>query len=125
MKNDQNLKQKSDFTGDDLAVAKLRLDQAQAVYDEWLPTVQRWQKDKYGWFRRKKRSWWHGVLASLEKAKEDYRFILEGMSHEQNIDLVDQSAYMAANPEAKPFPWKTVGLVAAGLVLIIIFYKVV
>lgn len=115
----------SDFTDASLLTAEKRLNEAKAVHDEWLPTVQRWQRDKNGWFKRTKKDWWSGVLRTLENAQRDYDNILASMSHEQNIGLVDLTTDMAMNTGKKPFPWSTLGLAFGGVVIVVIFYKLV
>lgn len=116
--------QYSNFTDFDLQQAEARYQEIEAYYYEWLPTVQRWQKDKDGWFKRTKRDWWNGVLAERQAAKDSLDFIYRTMENDASTDFNDL-ALNGNHDDANDFPWTTVGIATGVALLIVAIYKII
>lgn len=119
-------KQISNFTQTELDEAVQRKKEAQALYDEWLPNVLRWQADKAGWAERTgKFDAWEKIKENLQRANEDYEYILLQIEGTQSVQLNDLALERGREnqEEQNSFPWGTVGLSVGAIIIIVLVYK--
>jgi hypothetical protein len=116
----------SRWTGDDLASIEAQIKNAQAEYQRYLEeynTGMRTGSTSYAkrvrWPRVEKAQ---QVLDTLNKQKQE---MLSSMSKEQSIAIVDTTVEEATKPETNSFPWVTLGVAVAALILIVVIVKVV
>lgn len=117
---------RSKWTGEDFAAIEAQIADANEVYQKYI--------DEYNWGIQNgsasyaKRARWPRVTAAktiLDTLEQQYENMLSVMGKKQAIDIVDTTIYEATAEQPSEIPWKTIGLVAGAIILIVIVVKLV
>ena len=115
----------SNFNGDDFNKLELEIQAAKDTYQQRVEAYNySVSKGHHSYAKRKRKPEMEAAKKHLDALMELKNSMLQSNSHEQGIDLVDQSANLVNTTEEQPFPWSTVGLLGVGLVVIIVLFKI-